>query len=133
MMSTIWEEFGDLYDESNTLLIDASPYKAILNPLRTALYANPYKFDVADDFLLTLLWPVLDKMPYCCDVRLFLRWNKPNWSRSIPEPEPEPEPTLHSVLDLSEYDLGWCTIKGHDYMFAAGEEDEKNRDCGYCF
>ncbi|GAB2296923.1 hypothetical protein Dimus_031025 [Dionaea muscipula] len=37
-----WEK-GD-YDESNTLLLDDSPYKALLNPLHTAIFPVTYDF-----------------------------------------------------------------------------------------
>ncbi|KAF3444877.1 hypothetical protein FNV43_RR14570 [Rhamnella rubrinervis] len=43
-----WEK-GE-YNESNTLLLDDSPYKALLNPAYTAVFPKPYKFqDKSDD------------------------------------------------------------------------------------
>ncbi|MBA0714714.1 hypothetical protein Golax_013673, partial [Gossypium laxum] len=42
-----WEK--GYYNESNTLLIDDSPYKALLNPLDTAIFPHPFKFDMDDD------------------------------------------------------------------------------------
>ncbi|XP_048139845.1 uncharacterized protein LOC115727752 [Rhodamnia argentea] len=42
-----WEK-GD-YDESNTLLLDDSPYKALLNPPHTAVFPNSYKFQHESD------------------------------------------------------------------------------------
>ncbi|KAA3475525.1 putative C-terminal domain small phosphatase [Gossypium australe] len=44
-----WEK--GYYNESNTLLIDDSPYKALLNPLDTAIFPHPFKFDMDDDSL----------------------------------------------------------------------------------
>ncbi|KAL3643866.1 hypothetical protein CASFOL_011798 [Castilleja foliolosa] len=37
-----WKK-GD-YNESNTLLLDDSPYKALLDPLRTRMYPYSYSF-----------------------------------------------------------------------------------------
>ncbi|KZV45617.1 putative C-terminal domain small phosphatase-like [Dorcoceras hygrometricum] len=52
----IWENDGPefswkkgQYDESNTLLIDDSPYKALLNPLHTAIFPHPYHYEDKDD------------------------------------------------------------------------------------
>ncbi|KAL7101049.1 hypothetical protein ACP275_08G032100 [Erythranthe tilingii] len=42
-----WKK-GD-YDESNTLLLDDSPYKALLNPLHTAIFPNSYNYVDKDD------------------------------------------------------------------------------------
>ncbi|KAL8471764.1 hypothetical protein ACS0TY_029123 [Phlomoides rotata] len=39
---------GD-YNESNTLLLDDSPYKALLNPLHTAIFPNSYDFKDEND------------------------------------------------------------------------------------
>ncbi|PRQ53353.1 putative FCP1 domain, HAD-like domain-containing protein [Rosa chinensis] len=47
----IWEEDDSglpwekgVYDESNTLLLDDSPYKALLNPAHTGVFPYPYTF-----------------------------------------------------------------------------------------
>ncbi|KAL3813475.1 hypothetical protein ACJIZ3_014743 [Penstemon smallii] len=42
-----WKK-GD-YDASNTLLLDDSPYKALLNPLHTAIFPNSYNYKDKDD------------------------------------------------------------------------------------
>ncbi|XP_057969742.1 uncharacterized protein LOC131158842 isoform X2 [Malania oleifera] len=42
-----WEK-GD-YNESNTLLLDDSPYKALLNPPHTALFPYAYRFQDGND------------------------------------------------------------------------------------
>ncbi|GMI98126.1 hypothetical protein HRI_003481900 [Hibiscus trionum] len=39
------------YNESNTLLIDDSPYKALLNPPHTAIFPHPFKFGTNDNSL----------------------------------------------------------------------------------
>ncbi|KAK4417584.1 hypothetical protein Salat_2171100 [Sesamum alatum] len=39
---------GD-YNESNTLLLDDSPYKALLNPLHTAIFPNSYHYEDKND------------------------------------------------------------------------------------
>ncbi|EPS73978.1 hypothetical protein M569_00776, partial [Genlisea aurea] len=39
---------GD-FDESNTLLLDDSPYKAFLNPLHTAIFPRPYSYQDKND------------------------------------------------------------------------------------
>ncbi|KAH6829700.1 Haloacid dehalogenase-like hydrolase superfamily protein [Perilla frutescens var. hirtella] len=45
-----WKK-GD-YNESNTLLLDDSPYKALLNPLHTAIFPHPYQYSDKNDNLL---------------------------------------------------------------------------------
>ncbi|XP_027073833.1 uncharacterized protein [Coffea arabica] len=45
-----WEK-GD-YDESNTLLVDDSPYKALLNPIHTGIFPHSYCYrDTSDNSL----------------------------------------------------------------------------------
>ncbi|CAK9185996.1 unnamed protein product [Ilex paraguariensis] len=39
---------GD-YNESNTLLLDDSPYKALLNPKHTAIFPSSYSFEERSD------------------------------------------------------------------------------------
>ncbi|KAK4799653.1 hypothetical protein SAY86_025018 [Trapa natans] len=55
----VWEKLGpDLqfdkgeYNESNTLLLDDSPYKAICNPENTAIFPNPYQYNMSQDISL---------------------------------------------------------------------------------
>ncbi|MED6196807.1 hypothetical protein PIB30_050779 [Stylosanthes scabra] len=52
----LWEKVDDSlpwkkgeFNESNTLLLDDSPYKAILNPRNSAIFPNSYHFDDAGD------------------------------------------------------------------------------------
>ncbi|XP_008230903.1 PREDICTED: uncharacterized protein LOC103330124 isoform X2 [Prunus mume] len=42
-----WEK--GVYNESNTLLLDDSPYKALLNPAHTAVFPRPYTFQRGSD------------------------------------------------------------------------------------
>ncbi|KAK7337177.1 hypothetical protein VNO77_17739 [Canavalia gladiata] len=44
-LSKVWDNVkkGGPYSASNTLLIDDKPYKALLNPLDTAIFPEPYK------------------------------------------------------------------------------------------
>ncbi|XP_021832273.1 uncharacterized protein LOC110772171 isoform X1 [Prunus avium] len=42
-----WEK--GVYNESNTLLLDDSPYKALLNPAHTAVFPHPYTFQRGSD------------------------------------------------------------------------------------
>ncbi|KAM3342667.1 putative C-terminal domain small phosphatase isoform X1 [Capsicum galapagoense] len=55
-LSKVWDRYdpnlpwerGD-YDESNTLLLDDSPYKALLNPVHTAIFPLSYHYKVEND------------------------------------------------------------------------------------
>lgn len=55
-LSKVWDRYdpnlpwerGD-YDESNTLLVDDSPYKALLNPVHTAIFPHSYNFKAKND------------------------------------------------------------------------------------
>ncbi|CAK7323224.1 unnamed protein product [Dovyalis caffra] len=55
-LKKIWEYLDSInkgeYDESNTLLLDDSPYKAICNPMHTAIFPRSYGYkDIADSSL----------------------------------------------------------------------------------
>ncbi|KAJ4836513.1 hypothetical protein Tsubulata_028494 [Turnera subulata] len=52
----IWEKYDPelpwekgYYNESNTLLLDDSPYKALLNPVCTAIFPFPYHIQIGND------------------------------------------------------------------------------------
>lgn len=55
-LSKVWDRYdpnlpwerGD-YDESNTLLLDDSPYKALLNPVHTAIFPHSYNYKAEND------------------------------------------------------------------------------------
>ncbi|KAI3824098.1 hypothetical protein L1987_05547 [Smallanthus sonchifolius] len=50
-LGNIWEGNG-YYDESNTLLLDDSPYKALLNPKHTGIFPLPHSYkDINDNSL----------------------------------------------------------------------------------
>lgn len=122
------------FNESNTLLIDDSPYKAILNPPNTSLFAPTFSIENVkdDDFLLCLLWPVLEKLQYARDVRIFLSHNEPWWSRNLALLDRKNFPKIYegivlsckedirripqrnlkpfSVLDVSPFELPWAVV-----------------------
>lgn len=59
------------YGVHNTLLVDDSPFKAFANPSRTTLFAqmySPTKDMENDDFLMGLLWLVMNQLQYARDV-----------------------------------------------------------------
>ncbi|XP_019185764.1 PREDICTED: uncharacterized protein LOC109180573 isoform X2 [Ipomoea nil] len=47
----IWEKHWDKgdFDESNTLLLDDSPYKALLNPVHTTIFPDSFNYRLKDD------------------------------------------------------------------------------------
>ncbi|KAL5723237.1 hypothetical protein ACHQM5_006657 [Ranunculus cassubicifolius] len=44
----VWRKFGE-YNESNTVLLDDSPYKALINPPHTAIFPCSYEFRQKND------------------------------------------------------------------------------------
>ncbi|XP_057444839.1 uncharacterized protein LOC130737086 [Lotus japonicus] len=42
-LNKVWDQFDD-YNAKNTLLVDDSPYKALLNPPHTAVFPDTYKY-----------------------------------------------------------------------------------------
>lgn len=80
-LNRVWQRYSDIYDDSNTILIDDSPMKTFLNPSETALHPPSLKFgDCTDTFLPNILWPFLEKLSCARDVRWFLAINMPKWS-----------------------------------------------------
>ncbi|KAL4568566.1 hypothetical protein LXL04_024180 [Taraxacum kok-saghyz] len=47
-LKKIWEK-SEFYDESNTLLLDDSPYKALLNPKHTGVFPSSYNYYNTND------------------------------------------------------------------------------------
>lgn len=48
----IWKKYEGDYDESNTLLLDDSPYKALLNPIHSSIFPHSYSYkDKSDNSL----------------------------------------------------------------------------------
>ena len=77
----VWEHFGDLYDETTTVLIDPSPVRAFANPGWTGLFPSPFLYSATSDtFLLQDLWPLLDYLRFSNNVRCFLQLKSPKWS-----------------------------------------------------
>ena len=78
----VWSKFEDLYDVTNTILVDDSPAKSFVNPEHTTLYVPQYRATNKnnDAFLLEILWPYLSKVEQACDVHQFMKMNTPKWS-----------------------------------------------------
>lgn len=70
----VWAKFppGE-FNESNTLLIDDSPHKALRNPPHTAIFPEPYLYNEADTFLQGPLLEYLTQVRDAVDVREFVR------------------------------------------------------------
>jgi hypothetical protein len=53
-LKKIWEQkiYQGKYSASNTLLIDDTPYKGLLNPPNTAIYPRKYRVEIVDDAVL---------------------------------------------------------------------------------
>ncbi|KAF9626436.1 hypothetical protein IFM89_033255 [Coptis chinensis] len=47
-LKKIWNKYAD-YNESNTLLVDDTPYKSLLNPPHTAIFPKPYTYQLRND------------------------------------------------------------------------------------
>lgn len=75
----LWENrtLGFL-NESNTLLLDDSPYKALKNPPNTSICPHTYKYDSSDDNLLENggdLQVYLEKLSSAPNVQKFVEQN----------------------------------------------------------
>jgi hypothetical protein len=123
-LQKVWvHKFPDVYDDSNTILIDDSPLKTFVNPDFTTLYPTPFKFgDCEDVFLLQILWPLLEKLSCAIDVRRFLQINMPKWSSKNLKADMEtnaetyammrnkftvtkPSIPRYTLLDVSDYEI----------------------------
>ena len=98
----IWTSFP-MFDESNTLLVDDSPYKAWTNPEWGSLHPRPFvakcRADRDDNFLLKILWPCLRRIAFARNVRQYLRYNEPKWSLDCKSYEREDRlPRLYAQL-----------------------------------
>ncbi|KAF9616925.1 hypothetical protein IFM89_032995 [Coptis chinensis] len=47
-LKKIWNKYEE-YNESNTLLLDDTPYKSLLNPPHTAIFPEPYIYQLQND------------------------------------------------------------------------------------
>ena len=82
-LGTIWDDtHRGVYDDTNTLLIDDSPFKAYPQSEDSHCFIHlPLNFgDFQDTFLIDILWPLLDRLSRAIDVKLFLLVNQPKWS-----------------------------------------------------
>lgn len=69
-----WSKFPrGQFNESNTLLIDDTPYKALRNPPHTAIFPEAYLYNEADTFLKGPLMEYLTQLRDAVDVREFVR------------------------------------------------------------
>ncbi|XP_074316697.1 uncharacterized protein LOC141652937 [Silene latifolia] len=53
-LTKLWSNLGHQFSESNTLLIDDDPYKALLNPANTGIFLDTYNVKDASDNALYL-------------------------------------------------------------------------------
>ncbi|KAG0621609.1 hypothetical protein M758_3G034500 [Ceratodon purpureus] len=75
-LSKLWAEVNPgRFDQSNTLLIDDSPYKALKNPPHTAIFPQTYNGDEVDDNFLTELRSYLEGLRDAPDVQEYVRNN----------------------------------------------------------
>nr|XP_024358689.1 ubiquitin-like domain-containing CTD phosphatase 1 [Physcomitrium patens]PNR31643.1 hypothetical protein PHYPA_025764 [Physcomitrium patens] len=73
-LAKVWSRFPDgEFNETNTLLIDDTPYKALLNPPHTAIFLKPYTYNEQDNFLAEGLVGYLTHLRNAADVREFVR------------------------------------------------------------
>jgi hypothetical protein len=124
----VWKHFGDAYDETNTLLIDASPSTAFANPEWSSLFPTHARHsDVHDSFLTMILWPFLQLLYASNDVRCFLRLHTPKWSLLNECRDKRKRAPLyaqlhhyfphkiweskyfHTILDVGKDDISWDT------------------------
>ena len=52
-LNKVWDQFRS-FNAKNTLLVDDSPYKALLNPVSQVFYVNTLEWDVATVFISSL-------------------------------------------------------------------------------
>lgn len=75
-LSKIWAEVDPgRFDQSNTLLVDDSPYKALKNPPHTAIFPRTYNGDEVDDNFLTILRIYLEGLRDATDVQEYVSNN----------------------------------------------------------
>ncbi|XP_004303039.1 PREDICTED: probable C-terminal domain small phosphatase [Fragaria vesca subsp. vesca] len=87
----LWKYLDRKYSESDTLLIDDKPYKALLNPPHTGIFLDSYTADNVDDNALDpkgKLGKFLDGLAVAKDVQLYVKDNpfdQPAISQDHPE------------------------------------------------
>ncbi|KHG00722.1 FCP1 domain-containing protein [Gossypium arboreum] len=92
---------GD-YDESNTLLLDDSPYKALRNPANTGIFPYPYQYTDADDRSLAPggdIRDYLERIAVAENVQKFVEQN-PFGQQAITEADPHWEFYSQVIKDV---------------------------------
>ncbi|MBA0639408.1 hypothetical protein Goklo_022445 [Gossypium klotzschianum] len=92
---------GD-YDESNTLLLDDSPYKALRNPANTGIFPYPYQYTDANDHSLAPggdIRDYLERIAVAENVQKFVEQN-PFGQQAITEADPHWEFYSQVIKDL---------------------------------
>ncbi|TYJ25837.1 hypothetical protein E1A91_A07G076500v1 [Gossypium mustelinum] len=92
---------GD-YDESNTLLLDDSPYKALRNPANTGIFPYPYQYTDADDHSLAPggdIRDYLERIAVAENVQKFVEQN-PFGQQAITEADPRWEFYSQVIKDV---------------------------------
>ncbi|TYI18285.1 hypothetical protein ES332_A07G078900v1 [Gossypium tomentosum] len=92
---------GD-YDESNTLLLDDSPYKALRNPANTGIFPYPYQYTDADDHSLAPggdIRDYLERIAVAENVQKFVEQN-PFGQQAITEADPHWEFYSQVIKDV---------------------------------
>ena len=128
-LQKVWDNFGDLYDATNTILLDDSPEKSWLNPCHSGLTVDAFEAanQNTDVFLLEVLWPYLSRVLQACDSHQFMVENEPKWhilNCAIFEKENDPltcqlnvhwsshkhQPiTRFTILDFTSEEIAWET------------------------
>lgn len=104
-LSKLWAEVEPgTFDQSNTLLIDDSPYKALKNPPHTAIFPRCYNGDEVDDSFLSELRAYLEGLHSATNVQEYVSKN------------PIGEPRISSAHPLWSY---FSSILNEDSQVAA--------------
>lgn len=75
-LSFIWRYFYPSMDESNTILIDDSPYKACMNNPSNCIFPKPFDGwygGEVDDYLKKVLWPHLEGMKLTLNIQQYIK------------------------------------------------------------
>lgn len=74
-ITRVWTKFHG-HDESNTLLLDDSPYKALANPENTGIFPDSYRYQCTEDMSLGLNGDIrnyLEKIYFAKNVRQYVQ------------------------------------------------------------
>jgi hypothetical protein len=122
----IYEDFDGVYQDTNTVLIDDSPIKAMANPQFTSLFPSSFHHvNVQDNFLMKILLPFLKGLATAFDVRCYLELNTPMWSLENEARDKKANALIyeqikkkchfvkwkpyfrHTILDLTSAEISW--------------------------